>query len=38
MKSIKTPKAPKPKKLPIGKMPKSGMPPKAPVPKKTKKM
>lgn len=38
MKSIKTPKAPKPKKLPIGKIPKSKMATKAPMPKNPKKM
>lgn len=38
MKSIKIPKAPRPKKLPIGKIPKSKMAAKAPVPKKPRKM
>lgn len=38
MKSIKTPKAPTPKKLPIGKIPKIKSAKKAPTPKQPKKM
>ena len=34
MKSIKIPKTPKPKKLPIGKLPKSKLPQRTPKPKK----
>jgi hypothetical protein len=38
MKSIKTPKAPKPKNLPIGKLPKSKLPKKETKAQKPKKM